>query len=308
LQNSRAAQAAFAVDKVYAFLGLSVDFEKFPVDYGKSKVDTYTDVATQLILQGQGDDLLYEAARSDYIRSECPSWVPDWEKMATRTNLGRTLSLTAKWYCDASGTLKRRYQENRKSPEVMALLPRDKVLVTEGTILQKILILGRALSPTSQVSAASNAAHLANILDDLSTFKHRLAKRVYPPTGQLIDAALAAILEGDQLRDTIGMTNWNEEPSSKSHFYEIDLKVLQQKIGQRRYGFAKELHRRNLTAIENMVKATVGRRLAVTNKSFAALVPSVGTKYAFYVGRWCRLCYAGIGTGTPWLETAMCMA
>ncbi|KAF4335796.1 het-domain protein [Fusarium beomiforme] len=274
LQSSRAAQVTHAVDKVYALLGLCVDFEEFPVDYGKSKVDTYIDLAKQLIQHGQGDDLLYEAARSDHSSSECPSWVPDWTKMPIRTNLGCTLSSTAKWYCDASGVLKRRTQDYRNPPLRMKLLCRGKKLVTEGAIVQKILVLGSAPPPAEQVSATSNAAHLANILDDLSTFKDRLSKRVYPPTGQPIDTALATILEGDQPHNTIGLTNWNEEPSSRSILYEIDKHELQQQSGKRRYGFAEALHQRNFTAIENMAKATVGRRVAVTNKSFVALVPA----------------------------------
>lgn len=111
----------------------------------------------------------------------------------------------------------------------------------------------------------------------MATFKDRIGGATYPPTGERIDAALATMLEADQPRDRDGITNWNEEHGVRALLFEIDMPKLLRRMGARRHGFARELYKGNIIAVENMAKAVTGRRLAVTNGSYVALVPA-GTK------------------------------
>ncbi|KAF1812222.1 hypothetical protein P152DRAFT_473937 [Eremomyces bilateralis CBS 781.70] len=152
MQGCRTGRATLAVDKIYALLGLTR--ERFPVEYEMGnlqsvefKVNVYLRLAKYFIARHEGDNLLYEAARSDLTTADCLSWVPDWEQCPIRTNIGHTMSMMTRWYFDAFGHLKRRDQETpRKSaPDCeMKLSTNNTELVTEGAILQKILIVGSA--------------------------------------------------------------------------------------------------------------------------------------------------------------------
>lgn len=283
LQSFRASQATNHLDKVYALIGLSGEMrlEGFPIDYTKTKAEIYLKVAEAILFgTGRGDHLIYEAARSENALSDCPSWVPDWTEMPIRTHLGLTLSATAEWYCDASGERRRAVKEKGKSgrPEGMRIWPSGKTLPIKAAVLQQIATLGSPSAPNSEGSAALNTIHLANVIEDLAKFKDELGSSVYPPTGQPIDTALGILLEADQLRHPNGVTNWNEEPGTRSFLYGVDLEVLLERAvsGKPYHAFAAQVYIGHRPSIHNMIKATVGRRFAVSdsNQSFAALVPT----------------------------------
>ena len=185
------------------------------------------------------------------------------------------MSATKRWYFDAFGGEKHEYKRrdgNSRHPyRDMKLRIEGNELITEGAIVQNIMIVGTAAP--AQPSARANAIHLAKVIQDMSVFIDRLAACQFP-TGNNIDDILARVLEADQVRNEDGLTNWVEGGSSKTVLYAVDPAVLWQHIGNNRYSFAREAHLRDPITVQNMVKATVGRRLAVTNKSYAALVPS----------------------------------
>ncbi|KAK4463259.1 het-domain protein [Cladorrhinum samala] len=284
LQSFRPSLATNELDKVYALIGLSGEkhLEGFPIDYTKTKAEVYLKAAKAIIftLDGPGEHVLYEAARSENALTDCPSWVPDWTEMPIRTNLGLTLSATAKWYCDASGERRRAVKADGKSgrPERMSIRPSGKTLHMKAAVLQQIAALGSPPAPNSEGSAALNTIHLANVIEDLARYKDELGSSAYPPTGQPIDTALGILLEADQPRQTDGVTNWNEEPGTRSFLYGVDFEVLLERaiLGKPYRAFAAQIYLGCRSSIHNMIKATVGRRFAVSDsdRSFAALVPT----------------------------------
>lgn len=78
LSYGRRAPATLDVDKIYAMLGLSE--ETFKVDYEESAVETYIRLAAYFMAHSLGIDLLDHVEDHAFrLRSELPSWIPDWE-------------------------------------------------------------------------------------------------------------------------------------------------------------------------------------------------------------------------------------
>ncbi|KAK3989394.1 het-domain protein, partial [Cladorrhinum sp. PSN332] len=288
LQRFRSSQATNELDKIYALLGLSSDksLKEFPIDYRTTKAELFTKVAHFIAHDAdRGANLIYEAARSEYNpRSGLPSWVPDWTELPVRTNLGATLSASARGFWDASDNTKRTAEGNSLGRLVIEIAPQGNILRVKAALLQRVVTLGSTPpEPNSQGgSTALNTAHLVNVIDDLVKFKQQSlgsSTEYYRPTGEPIDTALGILLEADQIRQSgAALTTLYEDNGSRSFLYGFDVKVLEQAIllhrGSERQGFLSQVYAGDRTAIHNMIRATVGRRFGVTDGRFAGLVPS----------------------------------
>ena len=77
LDNARACQVTDPHDKVYALLAIAVDGKDFEVDYSKSVVQTYQDIARAFILRDKNLNILGFANGRRKLDG-LPSWTPDW--------------------------------------------------------------------------------------------------------------------------------------------------------------------------------------------------------------------------------------
>ena len=76
--------AKYPHDRIYGLLGLANDLEQLQikVNYKRSCIESYTDVAAKLIEHGHVDLLALsqfpKALESEEVGTQLPSWVPDW--------------------------------------------------------------------------------------------------------------------------------------------------------------------------------------------------------------------------------------
>jgi hypothetical protein len=88
LHTTRNCEATDPKDKIFAILGL-VDRRtrsQVPVDYSRSIVDIYTNVATAVIAERKSLDIIQYGCGNGSVSQlmGLPSWVPDWSKLSVR--------------------------------------------------------------------------------------------------------------------------------------------------------------------------------------------------------------------------------
>lgn len=95
-------------DKVYALLGLATNAERsaLHVSYSESTVQVYHRTAKVLIEQGNGIEVLYEAACYTHLTG-LPSWAPNWAGERVSESLGWTTSAEGVKTFRATGSARR---------------------------------------------------------------------------------------------------------------------------------------------------------------------------------------------------------
>ncbi|KAK4222998.1 het-domain protein [Podospora fimiseda] len=285
LVRFRSSRATNELDKVYALFGLCSDEpeKELTINYRTTKAELFTRVAKYIACtRHKAAEVLYEAARSEYNPNNgLPSWAPDWTEMPIRTCLGSMFSASARGLWDAYGNNKRSTEVDETLPKIHLSGPfsQGNLLRVKAAVLQQVISLGSPPAPNSQASTLLNTNHLINVIDDLINFKKEMRSPIYQPTKQPIDTALKILLETDQLRlDGARLISLLEDYSSSLVLHAYDLKTLEEAVRSREpQEFLSPICENSWDARNaryNMIRATAGRRFAVTDQSFAGLVPS----------------------------------
>jgi Heterokaryon incompatibility protein (HET) len=274
LANFRAATATHAVDKVYALLGLSDDFDDYQTDYTKSKTEVYSHIAKCMIAKSQlnnsfseAKETLYEAARSDRRGEDLPSWVPDWTEVPIRIDLSKSWSNSGKWGAGGEQTLK-------GSKPVLEI--DGNVLKCMGFVFGTIVDLGETEDENAR-GRPPNVTRIRTVVREMLEICNRWKEY---PTGEDIVRVMHIILEVDQngKKDSPSITTIYDDKTTQ----DMLLELLVEELGEGQKALpdtatekmAQYLKAADQYRLRNISSAIGGRRLAVTTKAYAGLVPT----------------------------------
>ena len=270
LQAFRQSQSTDPRDKVYAPLVLAQDASPstVPTDYRKPVVEVYTDVVRWCFtIEGHELDFLGYVVRCagqypDFTHehvSELPSWVPDWTFRISITPLARTLTSTA----------------NRPDSALDEYLYHaSKNLTLQAHIDEKRLYIhGSCIGSITQLSSTVEDPACGLIVKDWLPIGLR-ATDTYPSTGQPLHAALSVTLVADAAFDIA------DNPSRGNAMDWILYTQRPDRLTGQENG-----RKDRMTVAFN--RATIGRRLCLTDNGYIGLVPAsteVGDKVAVLYG------------------------
>ncbi|KAI1307194.1 HET-domain-containing protein [Xylaria venustula] len=266
LSSCRTADATLPIDKVYALLNMSSAAHKPTPNYLMSKTDVYRQFAEFALKNGHSAAILSEAAITNRVDPDLPSWVPDWTEVPTRLNLSQMLTAS-----EGHVFFKANYSQNqdqwysKSSPHVQG-----HTLSLKGAAFQTITLVCPS-QRTAGVNAddAPNLTHLISILAHIGVF----IKMEYEyPTGEEKAVVAGILLEANQRHSEYNVTSIWENTLSRDLLFEPELPALSPGadiVGEAMW--RRRLH--DPKGFANMCRAVAGRLLAFTDQGYAGLVP-----------------------------------
>jgi hypothetical protein len=257
LSKCRRAKATRGVDKLYGLYGISNDHSNVIPDHMKSEEEVYLEYATKLMRKGAGKPLFYETAIADRRSERLPSWAPDWSSIPTRMNLGQQWSKTGKWLFKAGG------MQSASGPKAR-LVVNGRVLITVGYMLQTIVILGKP--EDREFPNTPNLEHILNVMRDMDRFRGLL--KGYP-TGESVDMVFSRILETDQPRNQDNCTSAVENNEHRDIMLQPELETVPSNAADVVTQKVLRMSRYDPRGLKNIARTIPGRRLGITDKSYA---------------------------------------
>ncbi|KAH8586676.1 heterokaryon incompatibility protein-domain-containing protein [Bisporella sp. PMI_857] len=242
-------------DKVYGIRGLSSDVQdgELVPDYTRSMQDVYLQAAKFCIIKYQTLGILSCVAHPQNIPN-LPSWVPDWTALS---NSGESLWFKASERYSAGGTTQSSH----------TFSPNGRILYASGKYIDIIEQLGSVIN------------HQSQLFDEWDRF----SKSVSPYfTGETYPRTLWRTLFADSGKHGLGSDNTREDLWKSHHSLMVrNREHAIWKAGARTtkviWEPEHEMSIVNSRALESqalMQSASYGRRIAVTNDKYLALVPA----------------------------------
>ena len=276
-------------DRVYALLNLATESERsaLTVSYSDSAANVYLRTTQLLIQQGQGIDVLYEAAGWENV-DELPSWTPDWSRDRSLESLG--------WlFVQSSNVLSDNPRGGRWAPDQEPRIfraagrTRGRVRVTgDGRLLQTRGIYADDIEAVSEPYNQGKDFHAFQRLESIHAFA--LAGRVmidnlkkllrYSP-GEGEFNALWRTLVADVADDEDGDLKRPASPDLANSFAALTKLFEAIPDGTTKYikqSYFERLFRESAPfghACELQIRK---RRLCITRRGFIGLVPGWASK------------------------------
>ena len=276
-------------DMVYALLNLATESERsaLKVSYSDSVANVYLRTTQLLIQQGQGIDVLYEAAGWENV-DELPSWTPDWSRDRSLESLG--------WlFVRSSNVLGDKPRGGRWAPNEESRIfraagrTRGRVRVTgDGRLLQTRGIYADDIEAVTEPYNQGKDIPPFQRLESIHAFSlagrvmiHNLKKllRYFPGEGEF--NALWRTLVADVANDEDGDLKRPASPDLADSFAALTKLFEATPDGTTKYikqSYFERLLRESAPFVQACEQQIGKRRLCITRRGFIGLAPGWASK------------------------------